>query len=175
MESNYLVHYGVMGMKWGVRHEPEPGTVRGYNYQRRLLKGSNIAAKYTAKRDYKNSIKNGMSRKQAKLNKQRYLATSKAKANKRFAENTTYGQAFKSSIGGGIKNAAKIGALAGAGTLLAGSTVAAKAGAAGMTALGFSVGSTVLATTGAVLVPAMVGTAAYRVGKKYVTELDNRG
>lgn len=43
MNDRYLIHYGVKGMKWGVRHDPER------TGQKRLLNSSNKQKKILKK------------------------------------------------------------------------------------------------------------------------------
>ena len=48
ISEDYLMHYGVKGMKWGVRHDPEPSGRRIQKMEKRAIK-----------REYKRRVKSG--------------------------------------------------------------------------------------------------------------------
>lgn len=68
MEKNYLIHYGVPGMRWGVRHDPEPTNTPAYGkvlngydkYQKRVtraLGGKNTRANVYAAQAIARTVK----------------------------------------------------------------------------------------------------------------------
>lgn len=52
MNNNYLIHYGVLGMKWGVRKDPQKAFSKAQKkYEKIRSKSSSLKAKASKKRD----------------------------------------------------------------------------------------------------------------------------
>lgn len=49
MDEEYLAHYGVLGMKWGVRHDPQRAYIKATNKYNKLEKKANISLERAGK------------------------------------------------------------------------------------------------------------------------------
>lgn len=78
MDEEYLAHYGVLGMKWGVRHNPQRAYERS---QKKLGKYKKRIAKYNVKAN--KSFTKGVDRSGG-------LFSSQKRANKAFAKSKKY-------------------------------------------------------------------------------------
>lgn len=130
-----LYHYGVKGMKWGVRK---------HIYNNMQVEGYRKASRYTEKRDIRNLKKQGLSRSQFKSAKRKIrIEAASLRGKKLVANNQTYKRVAAKTVG---KSAAAIG---GASAIMAlglatGGSLTLPATAMGLAGAGlYSVGNTV--------------------------------
>lgn len=61
MSSQYLMHYGVKGMKWGVRHENNPKSIKAYSSSyRKTVAGRKTVSRMSSDKDRRKTLRNAL-------------------------------------------------------------------------------------------------------------------